>query len=217
MCTRLHDLLHEAFGNDWDQAEALAAYDELARPFHVIGHHAASGYLAAARPHAFTFLDDRLQRALAPLGGVELGTGVIERVMRELNARTDIGGSRWSTAGLGDLVTVKTAQMLHHPIYEQIRKEILLPNTIGFALSEKVNARQRYRKFAAVSVEGIDTQRSVTAARSCVWAPPRGEGGPEDAARMRQRAPAVLRGGWSRATVPQRVIEQETGIERSGE
>jgi hypothetical protein len=38
------------------------------------------------------------------------------------------------------LVTVKTAQMLHHPIYEQIRKEILLPNTIGFALREKVNA-----------------------------------------------------------------------------
>jgi hypothetical protein len=60
--------------------------------------------------------------------------------MRELTARTDIGGSRWRTAGLSDLVTVKTAQMLHHPIYEQRRKEILRPNTIGFALRGKVNA-----------------------------------------------------------------------------
>ena len=47
--------------------------------------------------------------------------------MRELNARTDIGGSRWTIPGLCDLVTVKTAQMLHHPTYEHIRKEILLP------------------------------------------------------------------------------------------
>lgn len=36
----------------------------------------------------------------------ERGTGVLERLMRELNARTDIGGSRWSTAGLRDLFTV---------------------------------------------------------------------------------------------------------------
>jgi len=32
-----------------------------------------------------------------------------------------------SVAGLRDLVTVKTAQMLHHPAYQQLRKEILLP------------------------------------------------------------------------------------------
>jgi len=34
-----------------------------------------------------------------------------------------------SVAGLRDLVTVKTAQMLHHPAYQQLRKEILLPAT----------------------------------------------------------------------------------------
>ena len=140
MCTRLHELLHDAFAHDWDQTDALAAWDDLARPMATMRHDAAAGYLTAARPHAFTFLDERLQRALAPLGGVELGTGVIERVMRELNARTDIGGSRWSTPGLRDLVTVKTAQMLHHPVYEHLRKEILQPNTIGFALRRKVNA-----------------------------------------------------------------------------
>lgn len=98
-------LLSDAFTYDWDQPDALAAYDEPAKPFWVMGYDAATSYLAAARPHAFTFLDDRLQRALAHLGGVELGTGVIERVMRELNARTDIGGSRWTIPGLRDLVT----------------------------------------------------------------------------------------------------------------
>jgi hypothetical protein len=106
----------------------------------VMGYDAAAAYLAAARPQALPFLDDRLQRTLAHLGGVELGSGVIERVMREINARTDIGGSRWSVAGLRDLVTVKTAQMLRHPIYQQLRQEILHPATIGFALRQEVNA-----------------------------------------------------------------------------
>jgi hypothetical protein len=58
--------------------------------------------------------------------------------MGELNARTDTGGSHWSTAGPSDLVTVKTAQLLHHPICEQLRKEILRPNAIGFDLLEEV-------------------------------------------------------------------------------
>jgi hypothetical protein len=140
MCARLHELLGDAFTHDWDQPDALAAYDELAKPFQVMGYDAAAAYLAAARPQAFTFLDDRLQRTLAHLGGVELGSGVIERVMRELNARTDIGGSRWTIPGLRDLVTVKTAQILRHPIYQQLRQEILHPNTIGFALRQEVNA-----------------------------------------------------------------------------
>ena len=139
MAQRLGELVGDAFGYDWDQTDALAAWDELAADLPA-RYTAMTAYLAAARPHAFTFLDERLQRRLAHLGGVDLGTGVIERVMRELNARTDIGGSRWSIPGLRDLVTVKTAQMLKHPIYQQLRKEILLPNTIGFDLSLKVNA-----------------------------------------------------------------------------
>ena len=60
-------------------------------------------YLAGARDHVFTCLDPELRRDLARLGGPELGTGLLERVMRELNARTDIGGSRWSVDGLRDL------------------------------------------------------------------------------------------------------------------
>jgi hypothetical protein len=136
---RLGELVADAFDNDWDQADALAAWDDLAQDLPA-RYTAMTAYLASARPHAFTFLDDELQHRLAHLGGVDLGTGVIERVMRELNARTDIGGSRWSIPGLTDLVTVKTAQMLKHPIYQQLRKEILLPTTIGFDLNLKVNA-----------------------------------------------------------------------------
>lgn len=139
MAGMLADLVEEAFADDWDQHHALAAFDDLAAAIPA-RYQAMRAYLAAARPHAFTFLDERLQRRLAHLGGVDLGTGVLERLMRELNARTDIGGSRWSIPGLRDLITVKTVQTLHHPVYQQLREEILQPNTIGFDLRAKVNA-----------------------------------------------------------------------------
>ncbi|HEY6424991.1 MAG TPA: GrpB family protein [Pseudonocardiaceae bacterium] len=64
----------------------------------------AHAYLATTRDHTFTCLDPTLQSRLARLGGPEPGTGVLERVMREINARTDIGGSRWSIPGLLDLL-----------------------------------------------------------------------------------------------------------------
>ncbi|MGH8422538.1 MAG: hypothetical protein ACRER3_09335, partial [Pseudomonas fluorescens] len=76
---------------------------------------------------------------LARLGGPELGTGVLERVMRELNARTDIGGSRWSIAGLRDLLTVHTARLLHHPTWKEIKRATHRPSTIPFRL-QKFNA-----------------------------------------------------------------------------
>jgi hypothetical protein len=49
------------------------------------------------------------------IGGPELGTGVFERLMREINARTDIGGVRWTPAGLRDTLTVICARILRHP------------------------------------------------------------------------------------------------------
>jgi len=73
------------------------------------------------------------------LGGPELGTGVLERVMRELNARTDIGGSRWSIPGLRDLLTVHTARLLHHPAGKEIKRATHRPSTIPFRL-QKFNA-----------------------------------------------------------------------------
>jgi hypothetical protein len=70
--------------------EALATWDAFAQaiPDKLTSAHT---YLAAARDHAFTCLDPNLRSRLARLGGPELGTGVLERLMREINARTDIG------------------------------------------------------------------------------------------------------------------------------
>ncbi len=112
--TELGELLREQIRHEHTTTEALAVWDAFtaAIPASLTSAHA---YLAAARPHAFTCLDPSLRRTLAHLGGPELGTGVLERLMRELNARTDIGGSRWSVPGLRDLLTVLTARALHHP------------------------------------------------------------------------------------------------------
>jgi hypothetical protein len=77
--------LRKAFYAD----EALAAWMPSPRPSPTSSP--ARTYLATARDHAFTCLDPTLRARLARLGGPELGTGVLQRVMRELNARTDIG------------------------------------------------------------------------------------------------------------------------------
>lgn len=135
----LGQLVSQAFSHNWNRDEALDAWDTVAASIPAQFTRLRS-YLAKARPHAFTFLDHTLQQRLAHLGGVDLATGVIERLMRETNARTDIGGSRWSIPGLRDLITVKTAAMLNHPVWEHLRKETLTPNTIGFALTANVNA-----------------------------------------------------------------------------
>ena len=72
----------------------------------------------------------------------ERGTGVLERLMREMNARTDIGGSRWSTAGLRDLFTVQTARLLGHPSWHDLKRTTHRRNTITL---QKLNASCRYR------------------------------------------------------------------------
>jgi hypothetical protein len=63
--------------------------------------------------HAFTCLDPAVRKALAC---PELATGVIERLMREINARADIGGVRWTISCLRDILTVLTARILQHPV-----------------------------------------------------------------------------------------------------
>ena len=132
------ELLREQIRLEHDQVQALAAYDAFVAkiPASLLSAHA---YLAGARPHTFTCLDAKLRRELWHLGGPELGTGVLERLMRELNARTDIGGSRWSIPGLRDLLTVQTARLLGHPAWTDLRRSTHPGNTIGFRL-QKFNA-----------------------------------------------------------------------------
>ncbi|HUG82954.1 MAG TPA: hypothetical protein VMM13_00230 [Euzebya sp.] len=123
----------QALAEEWTAADGDAALTEFISrvPARYTGLHA---YLAAAAPHAFTFLQPRLQRRLRRLGGVDLGTGVIERPMREFNARTDIGGARWTEAGLRDLITVLTARHFQHPAWEDLTHQLRPANTIGFDL-----------------------------------------------------------------------------------
>ena len=56
-----------------------------------------------------------------------------------LNARTDIGGSRWSIPGLLDLLAVHTARQLHHPAWKEIKRAANRSSPLPFRL-QKVNA-----------------------------------------------------------------------------
>jgi hypothetical protein len=114
MSDQLGELPRDSIRFEQTTKQALAAFDAFTQaiPDKLTSAHS---YPATARDHVFTCLNPDLRARLARLGGPELGTGVLERVMREINARTDIGGSRWSVAGLLDLLTVHTARLLHHP------------------------------------------------------------------------------------------------------
>jgi transposase-like protein len=138
MAGELAELLREQIRHEHTSEQALAAWDAFTARIPVTLT-SAHTYLDAARPHAFTCLDTALRRALARLGGPELGTGVLERLMREINARTDIGGVRWTIPGLRDLLTVTTARILRHPAWTEIRRNTRPDNTIQFRL-QKFNA-----------------------------------------------------------------------------
>lgn len=139
--TELVDLLHRVARERLTHAQALAAYDAFADTIAVEGHHAAAELLQGARDQVFTCLRPHVRERLAHLGGPELGSGVLERVMRELNARTDIGGSRWSVNGLRDLVTVQLARMTNHPTWSTLTQSLRPPNAISFDITAaKFNA-----------------------------------------------------------------------------
>ena len=134
----LAELLREQIRAEHTVEQALADWDTFTAKIPA-ALTAAHAFLDAARPHAFTCLNPNLRKALACIGGPELATGVIERLMREINARTDIGGVRWTIPGLRDLLTVLTARILRHPTWTEIRKNLRPSNTIQFRL-QKFNA-----------------------------------------------------------------------------
>jgi transposase-like protein len=139
--TELTALLHRVARERLTHVQALAAYDAFAATVTAEGHHAAGELLAGARDQVFTCLRPDIRTRLAHLGGPELGSGVLERVMRELNARTDIGGSRWSTDGLRDLITIKLARMTNHPAWTTLSQSLRPPNAIDYKIAvAKFNA-----------------------------------------------------------------------------
>jgi hypothetical protein len=139
--TELLALLHRVGRERLTLAQALTAYDAFSATITAEGHRAAGALLSGARDQVFTCLRPEVRARLAHLGGPELGSGVLERVMRELNARTDIGGSRWSIDGLRDLITVQLARMTDHPAWTTLRQSLRPPNAIAFNLTTaKFNA-----------------------------------------------------------------------------
>lgn len=137
----LTELLRTLAREHLTHAQALTRYDAFVDTVRAEGHHAALELLTGAREQVFTCLQPRLRRELAHLGGPELGSGLLERVMRELNARTDIGGSRWSVDGLRDLITIQLARMTHHPAWSTLRESTHPPNPINFKIKHpKFNA-----------------------------------------------------------------------------
>ncbi len=56
--------------------------------------------------------------------------------MRELNARTDIGGGRWTVPGLRDLLTVQTARLLGHPTWKEIKRNTHQSSSIPSRLQQ---------------------------------------------------------------------------------
>ena len=111
---RLHALLLDAYETA-DLEAATAAYTDLVEVARSLGAAKAAGHLLNAAPHALTFLThpDAGRLLFGDKGRPELATGVLERVMREMNRRTDVG-VRWSVPGARGLLMVKLGRKYHH-------------------------------------------------------------------------------------------------------
>ena len=135
----LLELLRHAVANELTAPEALKRYDLFIETIRLAGHHRAVSLLEVARSQVFACLDPQLRHHLAHLGGPEMGSGVIERVMRDINARVDQGGSRWSVAGIRDVISVLVARRFAHPAWQQVNRALRPPNQINYRLA-KFNA-----------------------------------------------------------------------------
>lgn len=111
---RLHALLTDAYATG-DTDAAAVAYTALLGHARGVGAAAAATHLANGAPHALTFLThpDAGRLLFGDKGRPELATGVLERVMREMNRRTDVG-VRWSVPGVKGLLMVKLGRKYHH-------------------------------------------------------------------------------------------------------
>lgn len=112
--TRLHALLTDAYATG-DLPAAVTAYNTLIDTAEALGADHAVTHLRNAAGHAFTFATNPTAGRLlfGDKGRPELATGVLERVMREMNRRTDVG-VRWSIPGVRGMLMVKLERKYHH-------------------------------------------------------------------------------------------------------
>lgn len=109
--------------NAWaerDLAAARGCLELLAERLEDEGAHAAATHLHNAAGEVFTFLTDPHAGWLVAghKGRPDVGTGVLERVMREMNRRTDIG-VRWTIPGIRALLMTKLQHKYHHGRWSQ--------------------------------------------------------------------------------------------------
>ncbi len=111
---QLEVLLTAAY-REQDLDAARTAYAALIDDAEGCGAMVAAAHLRAAEPEVFTFLTHPGAGRLlfGDKGRPELGTGVLERVMREMNRRTDVG-VRWSVEGVRAILMVKLQRKYAH-------------------------------------------------------------------------------------------------------
>ena len=102
----------------WDERDIAAAQENLATLAAILdrnGAPAAATHLSNAASEAFTFLSDPTAGWLVAghKGRPDVGTGVLERVMREMNRRSDVG-VRWSIKGIRAMLLTKLEHKYHH-------------------------------------------------------------------------------------------------------
>jgi hypothetical protein len=117
-----------------DADAAATAYDDLVATLDHADAPAAAEHLRVARPEALTFLThpDAGRLLFGDKGRPELGTGVLERVMREMNRRTDVG-VRWSIHGARAILMVKLGRKYHHGQWAP-KPEPTIPPAVRFTL-----------------------------------------------------------------------------------
>ena len=129
---RLHELLTRAYATG-DLDEAVAAYNTVIDTAEAAGADHAVTHLRNAAPHAFTFAThpEAGRLVFGDKGRPELATGVLERVMREMNRRSDVG-VRWSIPGVRGMLMVKLARKYHHSRWSP--KQTADTHNVRFAL-----------------------------------------------------------------------------------
>jgi hypothetical protein len=118
-CADLEAILTNAWATK-NITESRELYQMLIDRLATEGHTAAATHLSNATDEVFTFLThpDAGWLVAGHKGRPDVGTGVLERVMREMNRRTDVG-VRWSIDGVRAMLMTKLEHKYHHGRWAQ--------------------------------------------------------------------------------------------------
>ena len=83
-----------------------------------IGYMEIGNYIREASLYVFSVVTEKLPAHVM----WDSSIGKMERLMRELNHRTDIGGSRWSEEGLLRVIRLKCARITNPEAWKKVMK-----------------------------------------------------------------------------------------------